>query len=309
MRISSARPTAAALHAAVLAGLRWLEAGARDPARLTSDHLLCFRMLQRNARDKRLSARVTRLYRKLLPCYPLDLDALTCVAEPHEFIDSLCVAALREEQGMAGPETAAIRAAVLARPEEFFWTLSPREHRYANCVTLINYYHFERLGIRMGHTLAEILSSCAPLALERSRERSEDELEPWLYFATHWVYALSRYGAIRLDRREHVVVYELLERTLPDALDYGNVETLAEVVGCLKLFGDDEEPGLSSAIQLLWKRQNPDGSWGSRRRCNRTHATSVVVIALAQYEISPRTSDGRRRSRAPSAASAMCVAP
>ena len=287
MRITSARPTPAALHAAVLAGLRWLDAGTRDPASLTCDHLLCFRILQRNARDKRLAARSARSYRRLLSRYPIDRDALTGFEEPYDFIDSLCVAVLLEEQG-AGPDTAAIRAAVLARPEEFFWTLTPRAHGYANCVALINYYHFERLGIRMGHTLAELLSSCAPRALERSRERSEDEFEPQFYFATHWVYALSQYGAIRLDRTQHIALHEFLRRILPDAVDYGNVETLAEVIGCLKLFGHrDEERSLSAAVRLLWKRQNPDGSWGSRRGRNRTHATCVALTALAEYASEP----------------------
>jgi hypothetical protein len=142
----------------------------------------------------------------------------------------------------------------------------------------------KRLGLPVRWTMEEVIESCRPTALDNSRELSEDEFEQQLYFVTHWAYALSDYGCVPLSPRRHAPLYRFLRAVLPAALEYGNLETLSEVVGCLKIFGHrNRDANFRPALQTILRRQNPDGSWGSAVYGSARHATCVAVLALYEY--------------------------
>ena len=153
-----------------------------------------------------------------------------------------------------------------------------------NCIALINYHHFKLLKFPMRRTMEEVINACRKTALDGSRPLSEDEFEQQLYFITHWAYALSDYGCVPLSARRHARLYRFLRSVLPAALAYGNLETLSEVVACLKIFGHgNRDAYLRPALQSILLRQNPDGSWGSTHRGTDRHSTCVAVLALYEY--------------------------
>ncbi len=273
-----------ALHTATYLGMLWLAHLTLDPEGFSSDEAQCFLTVSRNARDPFLAESAAQIHRELIASYTMDLEALRNLEKPNQGIDYLSYCTQSERIGLAPACKAPVQAAIREIGEAFFWNVQPDTLTGENCTTLILYYHFGRLGFRMRHSLQEVIRRCGPVALDRSHALSEDELEEQLYFVTHWVYALSDYGAIPLDREAHAALYGYLRAVLPEALDFGNVETLGEVVECLKIFGHrNGEAFLRPALRQIYKRQNPDGSWGSFRYETARHATWCGVTALYEY--------------------------
>jgi len=214
----------------------------------------------------------------------MDLKRLRKLTHPFDFIDYLSLCSQSEDAGFSHSDRQHIEKAVLKQGEAFFWNIFPRKLHAMNCIALINYYHFKQLEFPMRRTMEEVINACRRAALEGSRSLSEDEFEQQLYFITHWTYALSDYGCVPLSQRRHASLYRFLCRILPAALEYGNLETLSEVVACLKIFGHrNRDENLRPALQNILRRQNPDGSWGSMYRGTDRHATCVAVLALYEY--------------------------
>ena len=292
MRRGDVELSPAAFREAAMKGMLWLAHSTLQAARFTSDEAQCFLTISGNAADEVLAENAASIHRELLETYPLNVERLPDLPEPRFIIDYLSFCTQSERLGQPHPHKSDVLDAVHRHGEEFFWNVTPGELSRANCTTLINYYHFSRLQIPMTHSMQEVLAVCGPAALESARELSEEEFEQQLYFVTHWIYALSDYGAAPLARDVHPQLYQYLYDVLPEALAYGNLETLGEVVEGLKIFGHtNSDPWLRPALTNLLKRQNPDGSWGSQRHATTIHSTWCAVTAL--YEYRPHLDDAR----------------
>ena len=292
MRLRRIAVTSRALDEAAFKGLRWLQRLTLQPDGFTSDEPRCFLTVSRSARDPHLTEYAHRVHRRLIKSLRMDLRQLRKLTQPFDFIDYLSFCSQSEDAGFRPRNRKQIENAVLDHGEDFFWNLAPRKHKPLNCVTLINYYHFKRLRFPMSQTLEDVIRACRGTALNESRPLSEDEFEQQLYFITHWAYALSDYGCLPLSPQRHPRLYGFLWRVLPAAVEYGNLETLSEVVACLKIFGHrNSDASLRPALQNILRRQNPDGSWGSVHRGIARHATCVAVLALYEYR---SHSDGER---------------
>lgn len=303
--------TSSNLHEAAFNGMRWLERASRQPEGFTSDEARAFLIVRRNALDPFLTDYARRLHRRLITSYKMDMRRLRELTHPNGFIDYLSFCVQSEELGAKHRQKDRVVKAVLERGNEFFQNVWPRKHHYLNCLALINYYHFKRLRVPLQLTMEKIIESCGATALDRSVELSQDEFEQQLYFVTHWAYALSDYGCAPLNPREHTRLYRFLRRVLPEALESGNLETLAEVVGCLKIFGHrNGDIFLRPALRNILRRQNPDGSWGSVVYGTARHTTCVAVLALYEYRAHQKSKWGpvARRSLLKNAASRRWVA-
>jgi hypothetical protein len=275
---------AASRHVAVFQGLLWLARLTLDEDEPTSDEAQCFLTVSRNAADPFLARHAQAIHAELVTGRPLDLDPLAATEEPGDFIDALSFCTQNRLLGQVHPQEAAVRECVARRPAEFFWRLSPEGLDSDACTTLILHYHFRFLGLERERTLGELLRERGTAAVACSRELTEDDLEQQIYFLTHWVYALTDYGTRPLPAGAEPSLHRCLRRLLPDAVAAGNVETLGEVVECLRLFGHgSEERLLAPALRLLLRRQNPDGSWGSARYETQRHSTWCAVNALYDY--------------------------
>jgi len=284
MRLRRIPVTSKALEGAALKGMRWLERSSRQPEGFTSDEPRCFLVVSRSASDPRLTDYANRVHRRLIKSFKVDLKRLRKLTHPFDFIDYLSLCIQSEDAGFSHGNRQQIEKAVLKQGEAFFWNLFPTKLHAMNCIALINYYHFKRLRLPMRRTMEEVINACRKAALDGSRPLSEDEFEQQLYFITHWAYALSDYGCVPLSPRRHVKLYRFICSVLPAALEYGNLETLSEVVACLKIFGHkNRDENLRPALQTILRRQNPDGSWGSIHRGTDRHATCVAVLALYEY--------------------------
>lgn len=284
MRLRRIPVTSKTLEEAAFKGMRWLERSARRPEGFTSDEPRCFLIVSRNARDPRLTDYGSRLHRTLIKSFKMDLKRLPLLTHPFDFIDYLSICSQSEAAGFSHRNRHQIEREVFKHGEDFFWNLVPRKHHQMNCIALINYHHFKRLRFPMRRAMEGVIDACRRTALDVSRPLSGDEFEQQLYFITHWAYALSDYGCVPLNQRRHVRLYRFLRSVLPAALEYGNLETLSEVVGCLKIFGHrNRDANLRPALQCILRRQNPDGSWGSEHYGTARHATCVAVLALYEY--------------------------
>ncbi len=247
--------TSKALDEAAFKGMRWLQRSARQPEGYSADEPRTFLIVSRNARDPFLTDYASRVHRALLKSFNMDLKRLRELTHPFDFIDYLSFCSQSEDAGFSHPSRQRIEKAVFKHGEDFFWNLFPRKLHSMNCIALINYYHFKRLRFPMRHTMEEVIKACWRTALDGSRHLSEDESEQQLYFITHWAYALSDYGCLPLDPRQHEALYRFLCGVLPAALEYGNLETLSEVVGCLKIFGyRNRDANLRPALQSILRR-------------------------------------------------------
>jgi hypothetical protein len=284
MRLRRIPITSKALEEAAFRGMRWLKRSTRQPEGFTSDEPRCFLIVSRSARDPRLTDYASRIHRQLIKSFNVDLKRLREMTHPFDFIDYLSFCSQSEDVGFTHRNRQRIEKAVFKHGEDFFWNLDPRKLHVMNCITLINYYHFKRLRFPMRRTMEEVINACRRTALDGSRPLSADEFEQQLYFITHWAYALSDYGCVPLSAQRHARLYRFLRSVLPAALEYGNIETLSEVVACLKIFGHrNRDAYLRPALQNILRRQNPDGSWGSVHYGTARHATCVAVLALYEY--------------------------
>ena len=284
MRLRRIPVTSKALEEAALKGMRWLERLARQPEGFTSDEPRCFLVISRSARDPRLTDYASRVHRRLIKSFKVDLKRLRKLTHPFEVIDYLSFCSQSEDAGFNHQNRQHIEKAVFKYGESFFWNLLPQKLHPMNSIALINYYHFKRLRFPMRRTMEDVIKTCRRAALDGSRPLSEDEFEQQLYFITHWTYALSDYGCVPLSPRRHATLYRFLCSILPAALEYGNLETLSEVVACLKIFGHrNRDANLRPSLQNILLRQNPDGSWGSEHYGTARHATCVAVLALYEY--------------------------
>lgn len=313
MRLDDPEPTPHTIHDAVLRGMLWLADSTLNG--FSSDEAQCFGTIRQNAFDASLAEDAARVHDELLANYAWDQQRLEQADQPRRFIDFLSFCSQCDVLNRRHPQLDAVRKVVAERGEDFFWNISPEELCGANCTTLINYYHFDRLNVPMRHSFGEVVELCGPRALRRDLATSDDEFEQQIYFATHWVYALSDYGAIPLRRDWHSGLYAFLRDVLADAYAHGNLETLGEVIECLKIFGDtNADPAFDAALRGMLKRQNPDGSWGSPRFGTVIHTTWCCLTALYDYREHADSAvwgpTGRRRfPLAPDAESNAAVLP
>lgn len=297
MRLGQPDVTPRALHEAAYKGLLWLAQSTLES--FSSDETQCFGSVRQNVRDAFLAEQAEHIHDELLATYPMDLERLQNLEHARSFIDYLSYCSQSDVLGRRYQHRDAVENAVRNYGEDFFWNVWPDELCGDNCTSLINYYHFGRLGLPMRHSLAEVVESCGPKALNRSRDISEDDFEQQIYFVTHWIYALSDYGARPLCRERHPKIYAFLCDVFPDAFEHGNLETLGEVIECLKLFGDmNADPAFQPGLRSILKRQNPDGSWGSPQFSTVIHTTWCCITAL--YDYRPQGNTGEWGPRAAS---------
>jgi len=277
------RADAVSRHVAAFQGLLWLaRLTLADPAP-SSDEAQCFFTVSRNAADPFLAEHARAMHEEIVTARVLDLALLAQTTDPEDFLDPLAFCTQNRHLGRHHPQEEAVRALAAARPAGFFSEPGDDADDDA-CAALVLLYHLDRLEVATDRSLHDHLAACGPAALALPAELSEDELEERVYLLTHWVYALTDYGARPLCRSAAPGLHRALLSLLPEAIDSGNVETLGEVVECLRIFGHQgDEAEMDRALHFLLRRQNPDGSWGSARHDTQRHATWCAINALYDY--------------------------
>lgn len=135
------------------------------------------------------------------------------------------------------------------------------------------------------------------------------------YMITHIVLALNHYGETRLpDNRLTRRVLRYLQREFATIrYQARDLDLLAEVIYCFKIYQRDHLPYVQEAIRYMLSQQHPDGSWGTKEELAGTpyeaiHPTWTVITALS-FPGSKRQSTAWLKTRVPRKQPAPHVSP
>jgi hypothetical protein len=153
---------------------------------------------------------------------------------------------------------------------------------------LVSAYTWERMGVSMGATLADVTQHVPRMKPWRGFENGRNnDFTQTCYAVTHVVYVFDDYFNYRLKPEWLPDEYKFLQDNLTANLANGDADLMGEFLDSLKAFNvTDADPLIRTGIDFLLRLQNDDGSWSEEDESGvftLFHATSTALNGLSDW--------------------------
>ncbi len=280
------------LESAWLGGMAWLgERVQRADLGELSDLIQAFAIYRRSAASAVVRAVARRFLRRAADRYA---DAWRRHADfntVEDFFDAVSAFFYLGRMGMAprGMGRKLRRARLrwrdgdLLRSKEGLWDQSAT--RLLD--TLVDLYFVDALGMSVPVPYKSVVQRALSWPLRLSLAADPETFEAQTYLATHLVYVLSRFETTRVPALYRRRLLSYLRGAARFYLQVGDIETLGEIIDCMKILGASYESRVvRRSVGLFLKAQHQAGDWGTTSDSySRYHTTWTVLSGLMDYDL------------------------
>ncbi len=283
--------TDADLEAAWLAGLQWLALRVpRADLGELSDLLQAFFIYSRSARRPTVRRLARSLFDRTVKRYVRLWREHSRISNLDEFYDAVSALYYLRRVGSVPDGMQQKMAVTMARWSERELLRSkegPWHETAARLLdTLVDFYFLDAVGLRPPVDYKKVVRTALRWPFRLALQSNPRAFETETYLATHLVYVLSDFETKPVAGSRVAPLRRYLEGAASFYVQMGDMETLGEIVDCLKILGSSyRSPVIRRSVGALLRAQRPDGSWhdDSGDSYTRYHTTWTALSGLMEY--------------------------